>query len=170
MGPDGPDRMMTGRWVFPSEVFGAREAFHCRGRERVNVCETGCLCDSPGHVKATVRSHGHNTVRDWPAPQHEELLFFPAAKLVASCLPRATSCELLLNGQSKQAFPLGLAKQVPGLFLQLLPLLLLLLLPLLQLHALLQAAASPHAALQPAVTTSPALGHQELQFGCSRVT
>lgn len=63
-----------------------------------------------------------------------------------------------------------MAEQVPGLFLQLLPLLLLLLLlPLLQLHALLQAAASPHAALQPAVTTSLALGHQELQFGCSRV-
>lgn len=60
MGPDGPDRMMIGRWVFPSEVFGAREAFHCRGRERINVCvrhELGWLCDSPNHVKATVRSH-----------------------------------------------------------------------------------------------------------------
>lgn len=72
---------------------------------------------------------------------------------------------------------------VPGLFLELLPLLLLLLwllyaclwvllllLLLLQLHALLQAAGSPHAALQPAVTTSSALSRQRLQFGCSQVT
>lgn len=59
---------------------------------------------------------------------------------------------------------------VPGLFLELLPLLLLLLCLLLLLQALLQAAASPQAALQPAVTTSSALSRQQLQFGCSEVT
>lgn len=71
---------------------------------------------------------------------------------------------------------------VPGLFLELLPLLLLLLwllwllsdclwvLLLLQLHALLQAAGSPHAALQPAVTTSSTLSRHGPQFGCSQVT
>lgn len=72
---------------------------------------------------------------------------------------------------------------VPGLFRELLPLLLgllwllsacltllLLLLLLLQLHALLQAAGSPRAALQPAVATSSALSRRWPQFGCSRVT
>ena len=60
---------------------------------------------------------------------------------------------------------------VPGLFLELLHLLLLLLcLLLLLLQALLQAAASPQTALQPAVTTSSALSRQQLQFGCSEVT
>lgn len=69
---------------------------------------------------------------------------------------------------------------VPGPFRELLPLLLLLLwllcaclrllLLLLQLHALLQAAGSPHAALQPAVTTSSTLSLHRPQFGCSRVT
>lgn len=77
------------------------------------------------------------------------------------------------------SYYLSRVQVVPGLFLELLLLLGLLLwllffcfwvaplLLLLQLHALLEAAGSPHAALQPAVTTSSALSHHRLQFGCS---
>lgn len=55
MGPVGPEWQLTGRRVCPSEVFGARQAFHCRERQvRMSVCVHTSFCGSMDMVQLTV--------------------------------------------------------------------------------------------------------------------